>query len=95
MSDEMSGAAEAASTDRDVYPSASALALGLGLILGGAVVLLSVSAFAAMAGEAVFLLAFIGIATTVIGVVQFVIGVYQFADNIDRAAKALINGQRG
>lgn len=41
------------------------------------------------------LLMILGVVTVVAGVVQLVIGVYQCADNIDRVAKALINGQRG
>ncbi|MEU4363327.1 hypothetical protein [Promicromonospora sp. NPDC023987] len=48
-----------------------------------------------MAGASVFwLLVILGIVTLVAGTIQLVIGVYQCADNIDRAAKVLIDGQR-
>lgn len=92
----MSGAAgQAAAAERDVYRSATALTLGLSLLLGGAAALLLAGALGDMVGASGFsLLVILGIVTIVAGVVQFVIGVYQCADNIDRAAKALINGQR-
>lgn len=96
MSDEMSGTAKAASAEREVYRSASALTLGLGLLLGGAAVLLLAGALGEFVGASAFvLLVILGIVTIVAGVVQFVIGVYQLADNIDRVAKTLITGQRG
>ena len=96
MSDEMSGAAKAASAERDAYRSASALTLGLSLLLAGAVVLLLGRALADVVGASAFsLLVILGIVTIVAGVVQFVMCVYQLADNIDRAAKVLIDGQRG
>lgn len=96
MDDEMSATATAGSVKRDVYRSAGALTLGLSLLLGGVVILLLAGVLAVVAGMApVFpLLAFIGMATTVLGVVQFLVGIYQCADNIDRVAKALIDGQR-
>lgn len=90
----MSGTAKAESPERDVYRSASALTLGLSLLLGGAAVLLLGGALGEFVGASAFaLLVVLGIVTIVAGVVQFVVGVYQCADNIDRAAKALINGQ--
>ena len=92
----MSATANAGSVERDVYRSASALTLGLSLFLGGAVVLLVARVLVTVGGGSGFgLVVFLGIATIVAGVVQLVIAVYQCADNIDRAAKALINGQRG
>jgi uncharacterized membrane protein HdeD (DUF308 family) len=95
MSDEMSATAHAGSAEREVYRSASALTLGLILLLGGAVVLLLGGPLGAMVGASAYsLLMILGIVTIVAGAVQLVIGVYQCADNIDRAAKALINGQR-
>lgn len=93
-SDKVTRTTKAASEERDVHSSASALALGLSLLLGGAVVLLLGGAFAAAGGSAVLLVWFLGIATIIAGIVQTVIGVYQCADNIDRATKVLIDGQR-
>ena len=96
MSDETSATADAGPVERDVHRSASALALGRSLLLGGVVVLLLAGVLGALVGESAYsLLVILGIVTTVAGVVQFVIGVYQCADNIDRAAKVLINGERG
>ncbi|MEU4388647.1 hypothetical protein [Promicromonospora sp. NPDC023805] len=47
-----------------------------------------------VAGTGVLLLWFLGITTLIAGIVQTVVGIYQCADNIDRAAKVLIDGQR-
>lgn len=90
----MTGTTKAASDEREAHRSAGALALGLGLLFGGAVVLLLGSALLAGGNGAVLLVWFLGIATIIAGVVQTVIGVYQCADNIDRATKILIDGQR-
>lgn len=96
MGDEMSATADAGSGERGAYRSADAITLGLGLLLGGAIVLLVGSVFGLVAGASVFwLLVILGTVTLVAGTIQFVIGVYQCADNIDRAAKVLIDGQRG
>lgn len=90
----MTGTTKAASDEREAHRSAGALALGLGLLFGGAVVLLLGTALLAAANGAVLLVWFLGIATIIAGVVQTVIGVYQCADNIDRATQILIDGQR-
>lgn len=94
-SDEKVGAAKAASTEQHVHGSASSLAIGLGLVLGGAVVLLlAVLLVTAASGAGFSLLVFIGGTAIVFGLVQLVIGVYQLADNVDRMAKAALNPQR-
>jgi uncharacterized membrane protein HdeD (DUF308 family) len=90
----MTGTTKAASEEREVHDSASALALGLGLLFGGVAVVLLARAFSVVNWSAVAVVMFFGIAAIVAGVVQTVIGVYQCADNIDRAAKVLIDGQR-
>jgi hypothetical protein len=88
MSDKVSGAVKAASAEQGVYSSARPLALGLGLLLGGV--------FVATFGVGVSpLLAIPAIAAVALGVVAFVVGVHRFADNVDRAAKALITGRHG
>lgn len=95
MSEVTSGAAKPASKEQDVHGSASSLALGLGLILGGVVALLLVNLmFTTGRGAGFSMLLFLGGTTIVFGVVQTVIGVYQLADNVDRMAQAVINGQR-
>jgi predicted membrane channel-forming protein YqfA (hemolysin III family) len=87
MSDEMGGAVTATSAEGSVHGWARPLALGLGLLLGGVVVVVF--------GVGVSpLLAIPGIVAVTLGVVVFVLGVYRFADNADRATKALITGRR-
>jgi preprotein translocase subunit SecY len=96
MGDEMSAVARSGSVEREVYRSASALTLGVCLFLGGMVALLLGGVLFAMGvGHGFGLVAFLAIATIIAGIVQLAIGVYQCADNIDRAAKVLIDGQRG
>jgi O-antigen/teichoic acid export membrane protein len=86
MSEQLSGAGQAASAEKVVHSSATSLALGMGLLLGGGVV--------AFVGQAVHpLLMILGLVVLIFGAVQFAVGVYQFADNVDRAAKALITGR--
>ena len=95
MSDETGGAPKAASTKQVVHSSASSLTIGLCLVLGGGVIVFLAGLLVSTgtgAGSSLFL--FIGGAAIVVGVVQLVIGVYQLADNIDRTARAVLNGQR-
>jgi predicted phage tail protein len=95
MSNEPSSTARTASGEREVYRSAGALALGLSLIVGGAAALLLAGALAGTFASGVILLGFLAVAAIIAGIVQFIIGVYQCADNIDRAAKVLVQGKRG
>lgn len=95
MSDETGGAPKAASTKQVVHSSASSLTIGLCLVLGGGVIVFLARVLAlGPTGGGSMILIFVGGAAIVVGVVQLVIGVYQLADNIDRTAKAVINGQR-
>ena len=95
MSDETSGSAKAAPAQQDVYRSATALTLGLSLLIGGAGALLLAGWFGPVVGESVYvLLMILGVIAVVVGLVQLVIGVYQCAANIDRTAKALLDAQR-
>jgi hypothetical protein len=87
MSEQLSGAGQAASEEQDVHSSAKSLALGMGVLMGGGVVV--------FVGQAVDpLLMILGRVVVFIGAVQFAVGIYQFADNVDRAAKALITARR-
>lgn len=90
----MTGATKAASDEWEVHSSAGSLALGLGLLFGGVAVVLLAGAFAAVNGTAVVMAWIFGIVAIIAGVVQFIVGVYQCAENIDRATKVLIDGQR-
>lgn len=99
MSDEMSDASGAApktaSPQQVVHSSASSLTIGLCLVLGGGVIAFLARLFVVgPTGGGSMILIFLGGAAIVVGVVQLVVGVYQLADNIDRTAKAVINGQR-
>jgi hypothetical protein len=91
-SDNMTG--KAASDEREVHNSAGSLALGLGLLFGGVAVVLLAGAFAAVNGTAVVMAWIFGGMAIIAGVIQFIVGVYQCAENIDRATKVLIDGQR-
>ncbi|MFE7505229.1 hypothetical protein [Promicromonospora sp. NPDC057488] len=92
MSDETIGSANPGSTEQKVHGSAGSLALGLGLVLGGAAVLYLVLGLRLVPNEAALVLfMFIGGTAIVVGAVQLVIGVYQLADNVDRMAKAVLN----
>lgn len=91
----MSGAAKPASKEQDVHGSAGSLALGLGLIFGGAAVLYLTGVLGvAPNATGLMLFMFIGGTAVVFGIVQLVVGVYQLADNVDRMAKAVLKGQR-
>ncbi|MFI2365374.1 hypothetical protein [Promicromonospora sp. NPDC019610] len=93
--DETSSTPKAASTRQVVHSSASSLTIGLCLILGGGVVIFLAGVLVAgpLPGGSMILM-FLGGTAIVFGVVQLVIGVYQLADNIDRTAQAVLNGQR-
>lgn len=93
-SDNMTGTTKAGSDVPEVHNSAGSLALGLGLLFGGVVVLFLAHVFAAVNYTAVATAWFFGIAAIIAGVIQFIVGVYQCAENIDRATKVLIDGQR-
>jgi hypothetical protein len=95
MSDETSAPANTGSVEREVYRSASALALGLGLLLGGVAILLLLGPIGFMAPSAFSLMVILAIVTLIAGAIQLVVGVYQCADNIDRATRALLDGRRG
>ncbi|MFD6443588.1 hypothetical protein ACFWEJ_00705 [Promicromonospora sp. NPDC060204] len=93
--DETGGAAKAAPTEQVVHSSASSLTIGLCLILGGGVIFFLARLFVVgPTGGGSMILMFLGGTAIVFGVVQLVIGVYQLADNVDRTAKAVLNGQR-
>ncbi|MCP2265982.1 hypothetical protein ACFQHV_12950 [Promicromonospora thailandica] len=95
MTNESSTAAHTTVAQREARSSANPLALGLGLLLGGAAALVLGSVLVPHAGFAVFFaLAFVGIVMMVIGAVQLVVGVHRFADNVDRVARALIDARR-
>ncbi|MFD6138910.1 hypothetical protein [Promicromonospora sp. NPDC060271] len=94
-SDNTSDTTNAASDEREVHNSASALALGLGLLFGGVAVVLLAGLFAGVNGTAVVMAWIFGVIAIIAGVVQFIVGVYLCAENIDRATKVLIDGQRG
>lgn len=92
LSNETSATPNAGSGERPAYRSAGALALGLGLLLGGVVVLFLVGPLgAALGGSGMSLVGILGTVTVIAGIIQVVIGVYQCADNIDRATKALLD----
>lgn len=93
-SDNLTGTTKAASDEREVHSSAGSLALGLGLVFGGVAVVLLAGVLVAVNGTAVMMAWFFGGAAIIAGVIQFIVGVYQCADNIDRAAKVLLDGQR-
>lgn len=93
-SDNTTGTTKAASDEWEVHNSAGSLALGLGLAFGGVAVLLVAGAFAVVNYTAVAMVWFFGGAAIIAGVIQFIVGVYQCAQNIDRATKVLIDGQR-
>ncbi|MGW2092961.1 hypothetical protein [Promicromonospora sukumoe] len=93
-SDGTSSARKAGSKEQVVHDSAGSLALGIGLTLGGAVVLLVVGVLGFVPNATAFgLFMFIGGTAVVFGVVQTAIGVHQLALNIDNMAKAVLNGQ--
>jgi uncharacterized integral membrane protein len=94
VSYETSDNMKAASDEREVHSSAGSLALGLGLIFGGVAVVLLAGVLVAVNGTAVMMAWFFGGAAIIAGVIQFIVGVYQCADNIDRAAKVLLDGQQ-
>jgi membrane protein DedA with SNARE-associated domain len=94
VSYETSDNMKAASGEREVNSSAGSLALGLGLIFGGVAVVLLAGVLVAVNGTAVMMAWFFGGAAIIAGVIQFIVGVYQCADNIDRAAKVLLDGQQ-
>jgi hypothetical protein len=93
-SDNMTGTTNAASDEREVHDSASALALGLGLLFGGVAVVLLGGLFAGGNGSVLALAWIFGGMAIIAGVIQFIVGVYLCADNIDRATKILVDGQR-
>lgn len=90
----MTGTTKAASDEWEVHNSAGSLGLGLGLIFGGVVVVLLANVFIAVNGMAVSVVWFFAGAAIIAGVIQFIVGAYQCAENIDRATKILIDGQR-
>lgn len=95
MSDETIGSANADSTEQKVHGSAGSLALGLGLVLGGAAVLFLVLGLHLVPDpETLVLLVFIGGTAIIVGAIQLVVGVYQLADNVDRMAKAVLDRER-
>ncbi len=95
MSDETSDAPKAGSDEQVVHDSAGSLGLGLGLTLGGVVVLLVVGVLRFVPNATAFgIFMFLGGAAVVLGVLQTAIGVYQLAQNVDRMAKAVLDGQR-
>ena len=83
-------------TSTEVPASAAPITLGLVLILGG-LVLLYLPALLDMLGGgegAALLLWFLGGAGLIAGVVQLVIGIHRLADNVDRAARAVLETRR-
>lgn len=87
MSDEMNSAVRPVSAEKAVHGSARNLAVGLGVTLGGVVIILFGPGISPM-------LVVVGLVGLIVGTVMLSMGVYQFADNVDRAAKALITGRR-
>jgi hypothetical protein len=92
-SDNMAGTTKAAD-EWEVHNSAGSLALGLGLLFGGVAVVLLGGLFVGWNGSVVALAWIFGGMAIIAGVIQFIVGVYQCAENIDRATKILIDGQR-
>ena len=83
-------------TTTEVPSSAGPITLGLVLILGG-LVLLCLPALLDMLGVgegAALLFWFLGGAGLIAGVVQLVIGIHRLADNVDRAARAVLEARR-
>lgn len=91
--DNMTGT-KAASDEWEVHNSAGSLALGLGLLFGGVAAVLLGNVFVGWNGSVVALAWIFGGMAIIAGVIQFIVGVYQCAQNIDRATKILIDGQR-
>ncbi|MFI8523162.1 hypothetical protein ACIGB8_01870 [Promicromonospora sukumoe] len=93
MNDQISGAANRASTANEVHNSAVSLALGLGLALGGWLFLRLLGWLFPPTGPAGTLLLFVAGAAILVGLIQTVVGVYQLAHNVDRMAKAVLKKQ--